>query len=81
MYKRQGLLTKGDVPHAEAMFLLSLEDCSNFAPSLSGLLFCYQNLEKNEQRAQLEFQMGLDELQGSERDGLKEFMWDEQGLT
>jgi len=76
-----GLLTKGDVPHAEAMFLLSLEDCSNFAPSLSGLLFCYQALEKNEQRAQLEFQMGLDEIKGPELEGLKEFMWEEQGLT
>ena len=71
-----GLLTKGDVPHAEAMFHLSLEDCSNFAPSLSGLLFCYQSLNKAEQQKQLEFQMGLDEIDDPE---LESFMEENPG--
>lgn len=75
-----GLLTKGDVPHAEAMFLLSLEDCSNFAPSLSGLMFCYQTLGKDAERKQLEFQMGLDEVDSPHLESLKENLWDEQGF-
>ncbi|QEG20481.1 tetratricopeptide repeat protein [Mariniblastus fucicola] len=73
-----GLLTKGDVPHAEAMFLLSLEDCSNFAPSLSGLLFCYQSLGKDVERKQLEFQMGFDANADAHLAGLNEHLGDEQ---
>ena len=75
-----GLLTKGDVPHAESMFRLSLEDCSNFAPSLSGLLFCYQSLGKDAERKQLEFQMGLDEIADHDLAGLKEHLWEERGF-
>ena len=75
-----GLLTKGDAVHAESMFLLSLEDCSNFAPSLSGLLFCYQQLGKDAERKQLEFQMGIDVFDEAELEGFKEHLWEEQGF-
>ena len=73
-----GLLTKGDVPHAETMFLMSLEDCSNFAPSLSGLHFCYSSLDKKKEREQLEFQMGIEADMALER--LEQEMWDEEGV-
>jgi hypothetical protein len=49
-----GLLTKGDVESAETMFLLSLEDCANYWPSLRGLHFCYRSLDKTEELKQLE---------------------------
>ena len=54
-----GLLTEGDVAHAETMFLLSLEDCSNYGPSLQGLHFCYESLGKNEELQDLLFRMGV----------------------
>ena len=57
-----GLLTKGDVPHAETMFLMSLEDCSNYPPSLNGLRYCYQSAGKTAELKQIEYQMGLDEI-------------------
>ena len=75
-----GLLTKGDVPHATTMFLMSLEDCSNFAPALSGLLFCYQSLGKDADRKQLEFQMGIDMFDHSQLESFKEVLWEEQGF-
>ena len=55
-----GLLTKGDVPHAEAMLLLSLEDCANFAPSLSALRYCYEAAGKTADLKNLEFKMGIE---------------------
>ena len=70
-----GLLTKGDVPHAETMFLLSLEDCANFAPSLSGLHFCYNALDKKEALQQLKFQMGIEAINELEQFG--DEMWDD----
>ncbi len=73
-----GLLTKGDIPHAETMFQLSLEDCSNFAPSLSGLHFCYRSLDKKDELKQLEFQMGIDSSNELEQFGNE--MWDEESL-
>jgi len=73
-----GLLTKGDVPHAETMFLLSLEDCSNFAPSLSGLHYCYTALDKKKELEQLEFQMGIERDMALER--LEQEMWNEEGV-
>ncbi len=55
-----GLVNQGDIPHAETMFLLSLEDCSNYAPSLQGLYFCYESLGKREQLSDLQYQLGLE---------------------
>lgn len=62
-----GLLTKGDVPHAETMFLLALEDCGNYEPALNGLHFCYRSLEKTAELAELEYQMGIEEMRELQR--------------
>lgn len=70
-----GLVNQGDIPHAETMFLLSLEDCSNYEPSLQGLHFCYQSLGKSKELKDLEFQMGFagyTELDAIERELLDE---------
>lgn len=55
-----GLMKQGDVPHAETMFLLSLEDCANYEPSLEGLHECYESQGKTEKLKELEFQMGYE---------------------
>ena len=70
-----GLLTKGDAPHAETMFLLALEDCSNYTPALNGLHFCYRSLGKDRKLKELEFQMGYDhdEFEEFEKAMLEEF--------
>ena len=57
-----GLMKKDDLPHAETMFLLSLEDCANYEPSLSGLYDCYQRSGKTRELKELEFRMGYDRV-------------------
>ena len=42
--------------------------------------FCYQQLGKDAERKQLEFQMGIDVLEDAELEGFKEHLWDEQGF-
>lgn len=61
-----GLLTKGDVPHAETIFLLALDDCSNYTPALNGLHFCYRSLGKDSELKELEFQMGYENMSALE---------------
>lgn len=57
-----GLLTKGDIPSAETMFELSLDDCANYFPSVRGLMYCYASQEKDAELKQLQKLHGWDDV-------------------